>query len=47
VWIELADYAPHPVSQWTGISLLLNTVLITISGLLFFFARGNKKKDFF
>merc|ERR1711991_355754 len=43
IWIEIAHYAPYNASQWPGIALLLNTVLITCSGLLFFFGRGKKQ----
>lgn len=40
IWVLAEQYGVGSVgSEWPGVSLLLNTILVTISGLLFFFGR--------
>jgi hypothetical protein len=43
IWIFVQDFASQ---GWPGISLLTQTSVVTVSGLLFFFARGFPKSDF-
>ena len=39
VWVLAENYGSDSPAPWPGISLLLNTCFVTISGLLFFFGR--------
>ncbi len=40
IWVLAVNYGAGSVgSEWPGVSLLLNTCLVTVSGLLFFFGR--------
>jgi len=43
IWIFVQDFGSH---GWPGISLLTQTSVVTVAGLLFFFARGSPKSDF-
>lgn len=44
LWVQIQHYTLTNTSPWPGFSILLNTLLISTAGLLFFFARNRKSQ---
>lgn len=43
MWIIIANYGSGTLNPWPGIALMLQTIIVTIAGFLFFFARGKSQ----
>lgn len=40
LWVLIANYGSGTPNAWPGVALLLQTILVTVAGFLFFFGRG-------